>query len=83
MYSRENNDYSDESKYVANILSSMASASAASTTVSQFTFSFDQERYINGGFYGFLPCFDNILVRVERQFLYPAKICQTMGGKKF
>ncbi|XP_022334540.1 uncharacterized protein LOC111131350 [Crassostrea virginica] len=34
MYSRENNDYSDESKYVANILSSMASASAASTTYS-------------------------------------------------
>lgn len=34
MYSRENSDYSDESKYVANILSSMASASAASTTYS-------------------------------------------------
>lgn len=38
MYSRENSDYSDESKYVANILSSMASASAASTTVSDHVF---------------------------------------------
>lgn len=77
MYSRENSDYSDESKYVANILSSMASASAASTTVSKYLFS---QNYIclNLGFPVFQSCFHDVLISYGRQFLYPVKICQTM-----